>query len=49
MICLLLTGYDYGTAVHAFVDFIEDLYDVEYGQPGQGTVAAFQMPLFQME
>ncbi len=49
MICLLLTGYDYGTAVHAFVDFIEDLYDVEYGQPAQGAMAGLQMPLFQME
>ncbi len=49
MICLLLTGYDYGTAVHAFVDFIEDLYDVEYGQPAQGAMAGLQMPVFKME
>ncbi len=49
MICLLLTGYDYGTAVHAFVDLIEDLYDLEYGQPSPGAMAGLQIPLFQME
>ncbi len=48
-VCLLLTGYDYGTAVRAFVDFIEDLYDVEYGQPSEEPCTEFQAPLFQME
>jgi cell division protein FtsZ len=48
-ISILLTGYDYGTAVHTFVDFIEDLYDVEYGQPGAGPFSGIQFPLFQME
>ena len=48
-ISILLTGYEYGTAVHTFVDFIEDLYDVEYGQPGVGPTSAIQFPLFQME
>ncbi len=48
-VCLLLTGYDYGTAVRAFVDFIEDLYDVEYEQVKGDSLSGFRMPLFQME
>ena len=48
-ICLLLTGYEYGTAVQAFVEFIEDLYDIEYGQTGGESLVRVQMPLFQME
>ncbi|HEY5620374.1 MAG TPA: hypothetical protein VIK88_01810 [Candidatus Bathyarchaeia archaeon] len=47
-ICLLLTGYDYGTAVQTFVEFIE-LYDIEYGQTNPGSVVHLQVPLFQME
>ncbi len=46
---LLLTGYDYGTAIRTFVDFIEDLYDVEYGQSSEGLLVRFQASLFQME
>jgi len=48
-ISILLTGYEYGTAVHTFVDFIEDLYDVEYGQPGAVPASGIRFPLFQME
>jgi len=48
-VCLLLTGYDYGTAVRAFVDFIEDLYDIEYGQPSENSLLRLHSPLFQME
>ncbi len=46
---LLLTGYDYDTAIRAFVDFIEDLYDVEYGQPSEGLLVGFHASLSQME
>ncbi len=49
MVCLFLTGYDYGTTVKAFVDFIENLYDIEYGQEIRGPPMSVQMPLFQME
>lgn len=49
IVCLLLTGYDYGTAVNAFVDFIEDLYDVEYGPTSSNSSLGMQIPLFQME
>jgi cell division protein FtsZ len=49
ILSLLLTGYDYGTAVHAFVDFIEDLYDVEYGLPAPKSFLGVEIPLFQME
>ena len=48
-ICLLLTGYDYGATVRTFVEFIEDLYDLEYLQSGPGSPTRLQMPLFQME
>lgn len=47
-ICLLLTGYDYATAVRTFVEFIE-LYDIEYGQTNPGSLVRLQVPLFQME
>ena len=46
---LLLTGFDYGTAVRTFVNFIEDLYDVEYGERGVESILGFNIPLFQME
>ena len=48
-VCLLLTGYEYGLTVRAFVEFIEDLYDTEYGQPDSGSMVGLQIPLFQME
>ncbi len=48
-VSLILTGYDYGSAVRAFVDFIEDLYDVEYGETSQGSLVRLGLPLFQME
>ena len=48
-VSLLLTGYDYGTAVRSFVNFIEDLYDVEYGDSTGDSTLGFHMPLFQME
>jgi len=47
--CLLLTGFDYGTAVRSFVSFIEDLYDIEYGQGLEGSIPELTVPLFQME
>ena len=47
--CLLLTGFDYGTAVRSFVSFIEDLYDIEYGQGSEESISEFAVPLFQME
>ena len=46
---LLLTGFDYRTAVRTFVNFIEDLYDVEYGERGVESILGFNIPLFQME
>ena len=46
---LLLTGFDYGTAVRTFVNFIEDLYDIEYGERGVESLLGFNIPLFQME
>ncbi len=48
-VCVLLTGYDYGTAVRSFVDFIEDLYDIEYGAVNQESPVPLHVPLFQME
>ncbi len=48
-ISLLLTGYDYGTTVRAFINFIEDLYDTEYGQGADDSLSGLPMPLFQME
>lgn len=48
-VCLLLTGYDYATAVRAFADLIEDLYDIEYGEPAPDSLVRLQIPLFQME
>ncbi len=46
---LLLTGFDYGTAVRTFVSFIEDLYDVEYGETEERLISGLNVPLFQME
>jgi cell division protein FtsZ len=46
---ILLTGYEYGTALRAFVNFIEDLYDVEYGSPVIDSAPGIPMSLFQME
>ncbi len=46
---IFLSGYSYDMTVGAFVDFIEDLYDLEYGQESACTRIGFRIPMFQME
>lgn len=48
-VCILLTGYDYGTAVRAFAELVEELYDIEDGETAPGSLVRLQIPLFQME
>lgn len=48
-ISIFLTGYDYDATLASFVDFIEDLYDLEYGQELCSSNTAMRIPLFQME
>ena len=47
-ISIFLSGYDYDSTLGGFVDFIEDLYDLEYGQELSSTTPV-RIPLFQME
>lgn len=45
---IFLSGYTYDMTLGAFVDFIEDLYDLEY-KVGPGTPVGLSVPLYQME
>jgi len=47
-VCLFLTGYNYGTALTGFIDFVE-LYDAEYGQEEGDALTTLSVPLYQME
>ena len=47
-VCLFLTGYNYGTALTGFIDFVE-LYDAEYGQEEGDELTTLSVPLYQME
>jgi cell division GTPase FtsZ len=48
-LCLLLTGYDYGSSLGSFVELLTDLYDVEYEQPTGGLDAPIPLQLYQLE
>ncbi|HEX4921988.1 MAG TPA: hypothetical protein VFV92_14765, partial [Candidatus Bathyarchaeia archaeon] len=46
---LFLTGYSYGVALGAFVDLIQDLYDMEYGLDPITPGIKLPLGLYQME
>jgi cell division protein FtsZ len=46
---VFLTGYSYGTALGAFVDLIEGLYDMEYGIESGSAEIGLPVRLYQME
>ncbi len=46
---IFLSGYSYDMTLGSFVDFIEDLYDVEYRTGSAETHIGFSIPLYQME
>lgn len=46
---IFLSGYTYDMSLGTFVDFIEDLYDIEFGLEPSGTRIGFRIPLYQME
>ena len=46
---LILTGYTYGVALGAFVELIQDLYDMEYGLDPVSSTIAMPLSLYQME
>lgn len=46
---LFLSGYSYGNALGAFVDLIEDLYDLEYGVDCGQLALGIPVGLYQME
>jgi cell division GTPase FtsZ len=46
---LFLTGYSYGVALEAFVDLIQDLYDMEYGLNPASSSLGLPLRLYQME
>jgi cell division protein FtsZ len=49
LLLVLLSGYSYGTCLGAFVDLIEDLYNMEYGiEPGASEIG-LPSRLYQME
>jgi len=48
-LCLLLTGYDYGSSLGSFVELLTDLYDVEYEQSTGGLDAPLPLQLYQLE
>jgi hypothetical protein len=48
-VSIFLSGYTYEIALGSFVDFIEDLYDLEYGQDSSSSPIGFHVPLFEME
>jgi cell division protein FtsZ len=48
-LAVFLTGYSYGMALGAFVDLIEDLYDMEYGIESGPAEIGLPLRLYQME
>lgn len=46
---IFLSGYSYDMTLGAFVDFIEDLYDIEYRTGSPETRIGLSFPLYQME
>jgi cell division protein FtsZ len=49
LLLVLLSGYSYGTCLGAFVDLIQDIYDMEYGiEPGSAQIG-LPSRLYQME
>lgn len=48
-LALFLTGYSYGAALGAFVDLIQNLYDMEYGSDPNSSSIGLQLLLSQME
>ena len=46
---IFLSGYSYDMTLGAFVDFIEDLYDIEYRMGPLETRVGLSIPLYQME
>ena len=48
-ILLFLSGYSYGNALGAFVDLIEELYDLEYGVDSGQLALGVPVGLYQME
>lgn len=48
-LALFLTGYTYGVALGAFVDLIQDLYDMEYGSDPNSSSIGLPLLLSQME
>ncbi len=48
-VSIFLSGFTYDAILGAFVDFIEDLYDLEYGQESSEASIPLRIPLFEME
>ncbi|HZY95367.1 MAG TPA: hypothetical protein VFE98_11025 [Candidatus Bathyarchaeia archaeon] len=48
-VSIFLSGYSYDNALVAFVDFIENIYDLEYGQDRSTLAIRLEIPLFEME
>ena len=48
-VSIFLSGYTYDMTLGAFVDFIEDLYDIEYRVGSLATPLGLRIPLYQME
>ena len=48
-VSIFLSGYNYDMTLGAFVDFIEDLYDIEYRMGPPETRVGLSIPLYQME
>jgi cell division protein FtsZ len=49
LLLVLLSGYSYGTCLGAFVDLIEDVYDMEYGVELGSSEITLPSRLYQME
>jgi cell division protein FtsZ len=48
-VSVFLTGYSYSMAIRTFVDLIEDLYDMEYGEGSEAGEIGLPVRLYQME
>ena len=48
-VSIFLSGYSYDNALGSFVDFIENMYDLEYGQDRSALGMRLEIPLFEME
>jgi cell division protein FtsZ len=48
-VSVFLTGYSYSMAIRTFVDLIEDLYDMEYGERSETGEIGLPVRLYQME